>query len=57
MIAMRGPGERLRQLLNRNNPENSFEYDEQQVEKATSVDQATPPKFKSIGVTRASSHI
>ena len=42
MIAMRGPGERLRQLLNRNNPENSFEYDEQQVEKVTSVDQATP---------------
>ena len=39
---MRGPGERLRQLLNRNNPENSFEYDEQQVEKVASVDQATP---------------
>ena len=39
---MRGPGERLRQLLNRNNPENSFEYDEQQVERVTSVDQANP---------------
>ena len=42
MVAMRGPGERLRQLLNRNNPENSFEDDEQQVEKVTSVDQTSP---------------
>ena len=42
MIAMRGPGERLRQLLSRNNPENSFEYDGQQVEKVTSVDQTSP---------------
>ena len=38
---MRGPTERLRRLLNRNNPENSFEYDEQQVEKVASVDQVS----------------
>ena len=38
---MKGPGERLRQLLNINNPENTFNYEEDQFEKRSSTERTT----------------
>ena len=38
---MKGPGERLRQLLNINNPENTFNYEEEQFEKRSSTERTT----------------
>ena len=38
---MKGPGERLRQLLNINNPENTFNYEEERFEKRSSLEKTT----------------
>ena len=38
---MKGPGERLRQLLNINNPDNTFNYEEEQYEKRSSTEKTT----------------
>ena len=38
---MKGPGERLRQLLNINNPENTFNYQEERFEKRSSMEKTT----------------
>ena len=38
---MKGPGERLRQLLNINNPENTFNYEEERFEKRSSMEKTT----------------
>ena len=49
--AMRGPGERLRQLLNINNPDNSFEYEEGQLERNPTTERTSTSPLNPLNQT------
>ena len=52
---MRGPGERLRQLLNIYNHDNSFEYDEQQFERRSSTERTITSPLNAVSGPLATS--